>query len=37
VGLEAGTLDRQQAMTQLGTCIEDSSFIDTTLDPFGEG
>ena len=30
VGLESGTVNRQQAMTQLGTCIEDSSFIDTT-------
>ena len=31
VGLEAGTVNRQQAMTQLGTCIEESSFMDTTL------
>ena len=37
VGLEAGTVDRHQAIAQLGTCIEDSSFIDTTPTTFGQG
>ena len=37
VGLEAGTVNRHQAIAQLGTCIEDSSFIDTTPTTFGQG